>query len=259
MGSTLGRVRLVVHRTGPDVVHAITVLRRAAIHRVRRRACASCDRIVGGALNDIGYRAPDVLGLFADYYNAVPDGVVNDRFTILPGLTHHDYVTPEFSVLSEISAAKFETVRGMGRGFGYNRNEGDADLDSAEELIHLLVDVVSKNELFYVGPLGRHDSRRSDGAARGSAHGEVNGERFSRPPGRARGGNAAGGRGAITAPSDDEGDGLRMFRALASKECCSGVESMRPVRCSGPDAAACEPRRVKTCASQLSADRGSTA
>lgn len=106
--------------------------------------------------NDIGYPTrSDVLGLFADFYNTVADGVINDRFTILPGFTHHDYVTPEFSVLADISATKFETVRGMGRGFGYNQNESDADLDSAEELIHLLIDVVSKNGnlLLNVGPL----------------------------------------------------------------------------------------------------------
>jgi alpha-L-fucosidase len=106
--------------------------------------------------NDITYpNGADVLAVFADYYNAIPDGVVNDRFTIIPGLTHHDYTTPEFSVLADISAQKFETVRGMGRGFGYNRNETDADLESADGLIRLLVDVVSKNGnlLLNVGPM----------------------------------------------------------------------------------------------------------
>jgi len=106
--------------------------------------------------NDIGY--PDeaaALALFADYYNAIPDGVVNDRFSILSGLTHHDYVTPEFTVLPDISTRKFETVRGMGRGFGYNQNEHEADYDSATRLVHLLVDVVSKNGnlLLNVGPM----------------------------------------------------------------------------------------------------------
>jgi alpha-L-fucosidase len=105
--------------------------------------------------NDISYpNDADELALFADYYNTIPEGVINDRFSILPGLTHHDYLTPEFYVLPDVSAKKFETVRGMGRGFGYNRNESEADYDSADSLIHLLVDVVSKNGnlLLNVGP-----------------------------------------------------------------------------------------------------------
>jgi alpha-L-fucosidase len=106
--------------------------------------------------NDITYPSEaSALQLFADYYNGQPDGVVNDRFSILPGLTHHDYSTPEFTVLTDISPTTFETVRGMGRGFGYNQNESDATLDSAESLIHLLIDVVSKNGnlLLNVGPM----------------------------------------------------------------------------------------------------------
>jgi alpha-L-fucosidase len=105
--------------------------------------------------NDINFPNEDVaLQLFADYYNGQPDGVVNDRFSILPGLTHHDYSTPEFSVVADISPRTFETVRGMGRGFGYNREESDANLDTAAQLIHLLADVVSKNGnlLLNVGP-----------------------------------------------------------------------------------------------------------
>jgi alpha-L-fucosidase len=105
--------------------------------------------------NDIGYpNAADELALFAHYYNTVPDGLVNDRFTVLPAETHHDYLTPEFHVLPEISARKFETVRGMARGFGYNRNDGDDDYDPAAVLIHQLVDVVSRNGnlLLNVGP-----------------------------------------------------------------------------------------------------------
>jgi alpha-L-fucosidase len=104
--------------------------------------------------NDITYPS-DPLSLFADYYNAVPDGIVNDRFTLIAGGTHHDYVTPEFTVLADVSARKFETVRGMGRGFGFNRNETDADYTSSDDLIRLLVDVVSKNGnlLLNVGPM----------------------------------------------------------------------------------------------------------
>jgi hypothetical protein len=55
--------------------------------------------------NDIGYPpAANALQLFADYYNAIPDGVINDRFSLLAGTTHHDYVTPEFTVLTDIAA-----------------------------------------------------------------------------------------------------------------------------------------------------------
>jgi alpha-L-fucosidase len=105
--------------------------------------------------NDVGYPAnADLLSLFADYYNAVPDGVINDRFSIVPAITRHDYRTTEFAVPDDVSPVPFETVRGMGRGFGWNRNESDADLESAAELIHLLADVVSKNGrlLLNVGP-----------------------------------------------------------------------------------------------------------
>jgi alpha-L-fucosidase len=86
----------------------------------------------------------------AEYYNAIPDGVVDDRF----GVKHSDFVSPEYETLSKISEKKWEECRGLGRSFGYNRAEGEADTIKKDELIYLLVDIVSKNGnlLLDVGP-----------------------------------------------------------------------------------------------------------
>ncbi|MGH9587389.1 MAG: alpha-L-fucosidase, partial [Acidobacteriaceae bacterium] len=86
----------------------------------------------------------------ADYYNAVPDGVVDDRF----GIKHADFISPEYQKLDKISKIKWEECRGLGRSFGYNRAEGEAQTIAPADLIALLVDVVSKNGnlLLDVGP-----------------------------------------------------------------------------------------------------------
>lgn len=114
--------------------------------------------------NDIAYpAATDLNVLFADYYNRVPDGVVNDRFTqhfqfkdgTIMSDNHFDFRTPEYATFHEITPIKWETTRGIGYSFGYNQNEGPDNYLSVEELIHLLADIVSKNGnlLLNVGPM----------------------------------------------------------------------------------------------------------
>ena len=119
--------------------------------------------------NDIGYPAAADLGeLFAYYYNNVPEGVINDRFTQSRDMTpkegeplapprgpHYDFVTPEYASFDEIQAGKWESCRGIGHSFGYNRVEGDDQLLGEAELIHMFVDIVSKNGnlLLNVGPM----------------------------------------------------------------------------------------------------------
>ncbi len=101
--------------------------------------------------NDIDYpKSGHPLELMAEYYNAVPDGVVDDRF----GVKHSDFKSPEYQVLDKISPTKWEECRGLGRSFGYNRAEGEAETIAPDELIYLLVDIVSKNGnlLLDVGP-----------------------------------------------------------------------------------------------------------
>jgi alpha-L-fucosidase len=101
--------------------------------------------------NDIDYpKSGQPLQLMAEYYNTVPDGVVDDRF----GVKHSDFTSPEYETLDKISETKWEECRGLGRSFGYNRAEGEAETIAPDELIYLLVDIVSKNGnlLLDVGP-----------------------------------------------------------------------------------------------------------
>src|ERR1700744_1008618 len=101
--------------------------------------------------NDIDWpKTGDALGIMADYYNTVPDGVIDDRFWG----KHFDFTSPEYKKVDEIQQAKWEECRGLGRSFGYNRAEGEAETIAPDALIYLLVDIVSKNGnlLLDVGP-----------------------------------------------------------------------------------------------------------
>jgi alpha-L-fucosidase len=101
--------------------------------------------------NDIDWpKTGNALQVEADYYNAIPDGVIDDRF----GIKHSDFTSPEYEKKDQISEKKWEECRGLGRSFGYNRAEGEAETIAPGELIALLVDIVSKNGnlLLDVGP-----------------------------------------------------------------------------------------------------------
>jgi alpha-L-fucosidase len=143
--------------------------------------------------NDIAWpsRLPALLRLFADYYNAIGDGVVNDRWMprtsasrllrfkfmrrrldarlkqrmkergrgagIVPPLPPHcDFRTPEYTSFRQISLKKFEATRGLSHSFGFNRRDSDADYESVPALVSSFIDTVSKNGnlLLNVGPRG---------------------------------------------------------------------------------------------------------
>ncbi len=108
---------------------------------------------------DIGSpEALDLPALFERYYAAVPDGVINNRFDWMRqsvGQVHCDFVTPEYSTKGA-SNHKWESTRGIGTSFGYNREEGESSYLSPDALVRMFVDVVAHggNLLLNVGPNG---------------------------------------------------------------------------------------------------------
>jgi alpha-L-fucosidase len=110
--------------------------------------------------NDIGYpAAADLPALFDDYFRRVPDGVVNNRFDFIKqtsGDLHADFITPEYSTEGDPSGRKWESTRGLGSSFGYNRDETNDEYLSVDELVRMVVDVTARggNLLLNIGPAG---------------------------------------------------------------------------------------------------------
>jgi alpha-L-fucosidase len=142
--------------------------------------------------NDISWPTPQerLNRLFADYYDAVPDGVVNDRWVagdpdksplrhkaaraamderikarmardpgafegIVPQVVpHSDFRTPEYARFPQIETKKWEATRGMSHSFGFNRNDTEADYAPFATLLGDFIDGVAKNGnlLLNVGP-----------------------------------------------------------------------------------------------------------
>jgi alpha-L-fucosidase len=118
--------------------------------------------------NDIAYpKEAPVMELFSSYYNQVPEGVINDRWSTAreliegmesggeaTGSVPYDFSTPEYAVYDSITTEKWESTRGLGLSFGYNKNTGEEVMLSVDELVDSFVDIVSKNGnlLLNVGP-----------------------------------------------------------------------------------------------------------
>lgn len=86
------------------------------------------------------------------------DIVIDDRWGSDTRMTHGGVYTSEYGGTGggkKVSLShKWEENQGIGRSFGYNRNEAAADYKTSEQLIHMLIDTVSRggNLLLDVGP-----------------------------------------------------------------------------------------------------------
>jgi alpha-L-fucosidase len=139
--------------------------------------------------NDVAWPASHarLSSLLGTYFDRVPDGVVNDRWLtpvrgsgvlrtragrklldrvaadalrkgplVPPKPRFFQYRTPEFASFPDVSPTPWECVRGMDRGFGFNRASVEADFLDRNELLRLVADIAAKggNLLLNVGPSG---------------------------------------------------------------------------------------------------------
>jgi alpha-L-fucosidase len=140
--------------------------------------------------NDISWpqSTAKLAALLADYYRAVPDGVVNDRFMprspawvigatgpgrklldaaaarsaasdrgiVPPRPPLFDVRTPEYTTFDRVQTTPWECVRGIDRSFGHNRMSEEADFLNRRDLLWSLADIAAKggNLLLNVGPRG---------------------------------------------------------------------------------------------------------
>lgn len=140
--------------------------------------------------NDIAWpqEGKELWPLFREYYETVPDGVVNDRWMpwnplvkavklgparklvdgaatkqakkdaglIPPEPPFYDVRTPEYTSFADIQRRPWECVRGMDHSFGYNAASRPEDFLTKADLLWSFADMVAKNGnlLLNVGPRG---------------------------------------------------------------------------------------------------------
>ncbi|KRL13305.1 alpha-L-fucosidase [Schleiferilactobacillus perolens DSM 12744] len=133
--------------------------------------------------SDIGYPVdPRLPQLFKDFYQAVPEGMVNDRWGSYPNWLRHSFNKPLFNLGAKIVTGRsnkgkdtpplyydyrtleytadwhgtdyFETTRGMDKSFGYNQYSRPQDYITADEVRQIVAKVRPQKGrlLLNVGP-----------------------------------------------------------------------------------------------------------
>lgn len=103
------------------------------------------------------WRSTEFLAWLFNESPAPKDVAVNDRWGKETRNVHGGFATPEYGHIPQgklIQETRFEECQGMGKSFGYNRNEDVDSYRTATELLHLLIDNVSRggNLLLDIGP-----------------------------------------------------------------------------------------------------------
>lgn len=177
-------------RRGADLLLGIPTTRdyeRFAAAQVRELVDRYAPDVLWG---DVAWPVGEEIDALVAHYRAkVPDGLVNDRFAVIPGLDGRprrallrvagravealwsrlpserrrlvfppsplaDFTTPEYRVPDILPEGKWELARGIGHSFGANLAEGPGEILAGDALVRLFCEVVAGggNLLVGVGP-----------------------------------------------------------------------------------------------------------
>lgn len=100
------------------------------------------------------WRSPELLAWLFNNASNEKDLVINDRWGKGIRHKHGGFYTTEYGSGMDDDSHPWEENRGMGHSYGYNRAENLADYRTAQELILMLADVVSRggNLCLDIGP-----------------------------------------------------------------------------------------------------------